>query len=265
MSGGWIFAGPYASIKKNHVTPRSHRLEWISLVYLAFFVLAVLSPSLYTRSFFGVSEITLEELTIFTFGIAGLMTFTFYERYMERREKEQEYVQNEYQRAKAELMESYAYIGSINRKIELLKKLAQDTSSNLGEGKRLPKELFHSLAANACAAAGADVGLLRFIELDRLRTGGEFAHDPEVGFPFRISNRALREVHEQGLPHTVLKSEDQQDILVVPSDQGHGPWKAYLLLHPLQMSLADVDTSLLKIFVNQAEVLYRNLMTEVAH
>lgn len=238
------------------------RMEWISLIYLVFFVLAVLSPSIYRSDFFGISETTLEELTIFLFGVAGLGTFTLYERHMERREREREKVQTDYQRAKQELMESYAYIGSVNRKIELLKSMAHDTSSVMG-GNHLPKDLFHVLVANACAAAGAQSALLRFVELEPLRTEREFTHQPETRLTFKIANRELKLVHDQGLSHTVLDSEDNKKIAVIPSDRSHGPYKAYLLLSINNHGLSDdVDVSLLKIFVNQAEALYHNFASK---
>ena len=87
------------------------RIEWISIIYLIFFVLAVLSPSIHTRPLFGLSETQLEELTIFLFGIAGLITFAAYERLMEKREKERKETDENLHRAKQELIESYAYIG----------------------------------------------------------------------------------------------------------------------------------------------------------
>lgn len=233
------------------------RLEWISLIYLIFFVLAVLSPSIYRRDYFGLSETALEEATIFLFGIAGLMTFTFYERHMERRERERERVQLDYDRVKKELMESYTYIGSINRKIELLKTMAQEASTVIN-GSTMPKDLFHALAANACAAAGARCALLRFVELDPLRTEREFTHEQETPFAFRIANRDLKQVHDQGLSHAILESEDHKKIAVVPSDRSRGQYKAYLLLHVGQDIPEDFDVSLLKIFVNQAEALYHN-------
>lgn len=242
--------------------PRStKRLEWISLVYLLFFVLTVLSPSIYRRDYFGISQTALEEITIFLFGLAGLLTFTFYERYMERRERERERVQIDYDRAKKELMESYAYIGSINRKIELLKNMAQDASMAVQE-KQLSKDLFHSLAANACAAAGAQCALLRFVELDPLRTEREFTHDQDGKFAFRIANRDLKHVHEQGLSHALLESEDHKKIAIIPSDHSRGPYKAYLLLHVDKQVPEDFDVPLLKIFVNQAEALYHTLNTK---
>ncbi len=245
------------------MNPRSNRFEWISLLYLLFFVLAVLSPSLYQQGYFGLSEATLEELTIFIFGIAGLITFTGYERLMERREKEHEKAQVDYQKAKAELIESYAYIGSMNRKIELLKKLANDTSLTLVDSKRLRKDLFHAIAANACSASGANAGLIRFVELSKLRTDREFHHHPDSTFVFRVANRDLRNLHDQKVSHAFVLSEDERQILVVPSDRNIGDMKAYLMLYLDAETIPEIDPSLLKVFVNQAEMLYRNLAENI--
>ena len=96
------------------------RLEWISLVYLALFVLAVLSPSLISKGYFGIDERHVEEFFIFIFGLVGIATFSFYERIMEKKDREHEDAKNEYDRARKELIESYKYIGSVNRKIEVL-------------------------------------------------------------------------------------------------------------------------------------------------
>ncbi|MBM3204639.1 hypothetical protein FJZ48_01500 [Candidatus Uhrbacteria bacterium] len=235
---------------------KSSRLEWVSLLYLVFFVFAVLSPSFITREHFGLSQTWLEEITIFFFGMAGLVTFTIYERVMERRAKESEKIQDAYQRAKTELIDSYAYIGAINRKIELLKKLANDTSRATVDA-RLSKDLFSALAANACAAVGARAALIRCVELSKLRTDREFIHHTSGQMVFRVHNRDLKMLHEQKVGYDFVKAEDGQKILVIPSD-GKRDHKAYLLL-AFSGDVQDVDTSLLKVFINQAEMLYHQL------
>lgn len=243
---------------------RTNRLEWISLLYLLFFVLAVLSPSIYRHSFFGLSETTLEELTIFIFGLAGIVTFTLYERLMERRDKESEQAHLDYDKAKHELIESYTYIGAVNRKLELLKSLANDTTKSLGEGKRLSKELFQSLVASACSAAGAQAALLRFMETDKLRTEREFVHAPHARFVFRVANRDLKNLHDQKTLHAFLRTEDGKEVLVVPSDRAGGACKAFLVFSLDSQQISEIDPSLLKVFVNQADMLYRNFATPEA-
>lgn len=238
---------------------RPNRLEWIYLVYLVFFVLAVLSPSIYTRGYLGISETTLEEVTIFLFGMAGLLTFAAYEHLMERHDVEQEQVETDYKRAKSELIEAYTYIGAINRKIELLKKTTNTASLQMGGGKQNARELFHAVTANACAAAGAESVLLRVVELSKLRTDREYLHQTDKSVVnFRVSNKDLRAVHDQGAPHAFLRSDDGREVLVVPSDR-KGDYKAYLLLVWPSHEVPELDHSLLKVFANQAEMLYHQI------
>lgn len=236
------------------------RLEWIWLVYLVFFVLAVLSPSLYRNDLFGIRQETLEEMTIFLFGLAGILTFTLYERLMERREHERERAENNLRRAQEELIQSYAYIGSINRKIELLKKLAEDTSRSPTDRSQFSKDVFVAIASHACASAGGSSTLIRFVGADRLRTEREFVHHANGDHVFRVPNRDLKQLSDRAATHGFVMSEDRRQILVVPSDRPAGPCKSYLMVVFPGDTIPELDVSLLKVFVNQAEMLYHQLV-----
>lgn len=242
---------------------RPLRLEWIYLVYLVCFALAVLSPSIYTRGYFGLSETALEELTIFIFGLAGLLVFTTYERLMEGREREQEQVQDEYMRVKSELIESYAYIGSMNRKLELLKRVANEASVGLGE-KKVVRELFGAIVSHAAAAADAEAVLLRFIEVPHLRTTHEFWHVAPGAPVIGVANKDLRAVLEQGTTHAFIRNAQGRDLLVVPSDMPHET-RAFLIFAWKPSTSPELDPSLLKVFANQAESLSeRTFKTQLA-
>ena len=234
---------------------RRRRVEGISLLYLAFFVLAVLSPSLYRRGYFGLSETLLEEATIFLFGMAGFLTFSAYERLMERREAEAHRLETDVERLKKELLDSYAYIGSLNRKMELIKRLTSDASAHLVDHKQLPRELFQGIVQGALSATGAESGLLRLIEHASLRTESEVQIDQKEKRIFRVPNRELRALNETHASHAFLATEDGQDVLVVPSDAHTVDTKAYLLLFLPTQHIATVDVPLLKLLVNQAEVI----------
>lgn len=241
------------------------KLEWVSLVYLLFFVLAVLSPSIHSKDRFGLPEERLEELSIFAFGIAGLATFAAYERIMERREKEREVVETGYARAKQELIESYAYIGSVNRKIELLKKVANDTSLTVDPSSKVPKELYTAIAMNACASAGAMSAMLRVLSVSKMRTEGEYVHHTGKDLVFKIHNRDLRDLHENRSGHAFIRSEDGKELLVVPADHTDDT-KAFLLMHLEDDAekIQEIDISLLKVFVNQAQMLTRQFAKNAA-
>lgn len=232
------------------------RLEWISLVYLILFVLAVLSPSLVNRDFFGLDERHVEEALIFIFGIVGLATFSIYQRLMERTEKEHEDAKNEYERAKRELVDSYQYIGSINRKIELLKRSANQTSLKIVESRHLTKDLLSSLLANAAASVDAKAAFIRYVELEKLRTEHEIHHSTGGVLRCKVSNKDLVGIHERGSSHAFIRTEDGIDLLVVPSDHQGKAVKAYLLIAVEPSQAATIDTSLLKVFANQADLLH---------
>lgn len=232
---------------------RPLRLEWIYLVYLICFALAVLAPSIYTRGYFGLSETVLEELTIFVFGLTGLFVFTKYERLIEGGEREQEERKDEYLRVKSELIESYAYIGSMNRKLELLKRVANDASVGLGE-KKVLRELFGALVSHAAAAADGEVVLLRFLEVANLRTVHEFWHVTQGGKPLHVANKDLRAVLEEGATHAFIRNGEGKDLLVVPSDTSRET-RAFLIFSWKEGATPELDVSLLKVFANQAESL----------
>lgn len=230
------------------------RLEWISLVYLALFVLAVLSPSLVTKNFFGIQERHIEEIMIFVFGIVGLATFAIYQRVMEKHEKEHEDAKSEYERARRELAESYKYIGNINRQIEVLKRLANQTSLKILENEQPHKDLLSTLLESAAESAGARAALIRYVDIERLQTKREVLHSLEKSFVFKVPNKELRRIHETGLAHAVIRDDDGREIVIVPSDYKNKNVKAYLFIAP-GIENSSVDTSLLKVFVNQAEFL----------
>lgn len=236
---------------------RQRRIEWISFAYLVFFVLAVLSPSIYRRGYFGLSETLLEEITIFLFGLAGILTFTWYERYIESREGEARQMEDSIQRTKTELVESYSYIGSINRKIELVKRLANDTSLSLVERKHLPRDLLQAIVQSAVSAAAADAALLRIMERSSLRTEIEVQADTKERQVFRVPNRELRALDDTRATHAFLATEDGKDVLAIPSDAFSSESKAYLLLFLSTHQITEVDVSLLKVLVNQAEMVHK--------
>lgn len=233
-------------------------IEWISLVYLALFVMAVLAPSLVSHDYLGIPQQHVEEFLIFLFGLVGLATFSIYQRIMESNEKEHEDAKNEYERAKRELVESYQYIGSVNRQIEVLKRMANETSLSIVDSDRLTKDLLTSLLANAASSVGATTSFIRYVELEKLRTVHEILHSLD-GTTIKVANRELRKVQENGASHAFIRTEDGREVLVVPSDHQGKAIKAFLLVVADPSKAATIDTSLLKVFANQAQLLHHTL------
>ncbi len=236
------------------------RLEWIYLVYLGFFALAVMSPSLVSHGLWGLSQQLIEEIAIFLFGLAGILTFSAYERLMERREVERDEAIESAGRAKQELIESYTYIGSVNRQIELLKKFVRQTSLNLTDAHAYWKNLLQSLAANTGAAVDADSVLIRFVDIHRLRTDREIAWGEATKRAPKIGNKELKQIHDNSATHAYVTSEDGKTYLVIPSDRKDSPMQAFFLIAAEPKRITDVDVSLMKVFANQAELIHHILL-----
>ena len=145
----------------------------------------------------------------------------------------------------------------MNRKIELLKRVANETSLTLFEAKTIPKDVLQELVKHTASSIGAEAALFRFVDIDSLRTEGEFIHSPEGGIVFRVANKELKLLHERKLSHAFVRTLDNREVLVIPSDREDGP-KAYCLLHLEGKHIQELDISLLKVFTNQAEALFRH-------
>lgn len=237
---------------------QNRKFEGISLIYLVFFVLAVLTPSLVVRDYFGIAQIHVEEILIFVMGLFGLLTFTVYERLMEKRVAERDHATQSAERVTKELVESYKYIGSMNRQIEILKKLANETSVSLVTQDAYWKDLLQSLASNAASCTGASRALIRCVELEKLRTECEIFHGPDTE-QIRIANKELRQMRVTGALHAFVRTEDGETVLIVPSG-ARASVKAHVIVACSSSEVSDVEISLLRVLSNQAELVYHTLV-----
>lgn len=164
--------------------------------------------------------------------------------------------------AKKELVSSYQYIGSVNRQLEVLKKLVNDTSVSMYDQAKLSKDLLKSLVTAASVSFGGAPAVLRFVYLEKLRTDREFTHpngNSNHSLPFNVSNKDLKAAHDLGSVTKV--THENKQLILVPSDSRNGSLKAFLVIQDTQNS--DFDVSVLKVFVNQAELVYRALRKDV--
>ena len=244
------------------MAPRLPRFEWISLIYLAFFALAILSPSMVRHAVLGLPEEQAEEALIFLFGSAGLICFSWLERWMEKKEEERQIAVTDLEKTRRELASSYEYIGSINRRIDALKKLTNETVGAIGDSERQERELFRSIIAGAAAHVRIQRGGIRFLSLQKLRTIKEYTIDSDQAI--RVPNRDLLEVHTLKKSHAFIHDENGSDVLIIPSSRNGNESKAFLLLPMSSSTLADIDPDMLRVYADQAEVLYRLLANKAA-
>jgi len=250
---------PFGYAARNMPRPLQPRLEWISVLYLVLFVFAVLTPRMVSRSVFGIEEVRIEEALIFVFGLTGLLIFSIYGALVERREKERSQAEAERDRARRELSSSYAYIGTVNRQMDALKRVTNQTASSLlDQDGASKKELFQSLAASVAAFVRAPYATIRIVETGHRRTVHEYHAHSDT--PVRAPNKHLCTIHERQRSHGFVKG-DAGEVLVIPSDRkGETVTKAFILV-PVDRATfpGELDGGMLKVYANQAELLHHSI------
>ena len=92
-------------------------------IYLALFVLAILTPGFVQVDFSLLGEEEIESLLIFFFGTFGFMLYLAKEKTLLRVFREKLHLQKQTNMITRDLSESYSYIGEMNRKLDIVKDL----------------------------------------------------------------------------------------------------------------------------------------------
>lgn len=96
-------------------------MRWI---YLILFVLATITPSfIVQRDYLWIGQENLEDLVIFLLGVIGFSLFYFRERLLRTHLDKNKKYQREAVDASRDLVQSYSYIGEVNRQLEMLKEI----------------------------------------------------------------------------------------------------------------------------------------------
>src|SRR3989344_390291 len=154
------------------------------------------------------------------------------------------------------MVEAFTYLGSVNRRLPLLKQVSTDLLTESKTTKRGKKTVFDNLLAVAVnSIAQSHFGLLRFIEVNTGRTVKEFWHaDREDASPLqRVGNRELLALREQA-----PNRKGTSGFNVVPTSDKEATVQGFLVL-PLQNGGLKDQYSFLQALVDQSQLLYKYL------
>lgn len=153
--------------------------------------------------------------------------------------------------SEAKLLESFKYIGLVNRQLPLLQQVSTDLIGNNIGAKQGKKTVFENLLAIAVVSIGKKKwGILRFIAADGYKTVKEFMHTHnKAPLASRIGNREL--VREAGIT---------QDFHIIRTSDQAAPVKAYLIL-PRGSGAAGLanEYPVLQAITDQAQLFFKYL------
>ncbi len=189
-------------------------------IYLALFVLAVLTPEVVTREVFTVPEEEAEALLVLLFGSTGFFIYFAKEKALIRHIREKLRLQQEKHDITRDLSDSYSYIGEANRKMDFLKGLVTSlptTLDRLRNGEK--KNAYEGLSKAILLFAKTEAFSLRIVDRERKRVEKEIREgkgDPCFSIDVSVllgSDRVFRE---------------EDGCVIVRSPSSVGPYVAYL-------------------------------------
>lgn len=216
-------------------------------IYLAIFVLAILTPKFIQGGNTLFREEDIEALLIFCFGAFGFVIYLAKEKALLRVFREKLHLQKQTNLITRDLSDSYSYIGEMNRKLDIVKDLIFDlpktTALALGKDE---KTMYLTLLETVSLLSKTDQVALCFVNTKKKSLERVFEKNTEPSFEPHID------------PAKLLGEGkffwEEQDYAVVRSPRQVKGVAAFLIFAKTSNHVEDSDV--FKILVSQALLLY---------
>ncbi|MCX6761870.1 MAG: hypothetical protein NTY33_03480 [Candidatus Moranbacteria bacterium] len=213
-------------------------------------------PDIIRGDVYFLAEERAEEVAIFILGSIAFLTFIQNERRMAIQKKEKERTQKKMDQAVKDLVDSYSYIGEVNRKMDILMEVALGLADHSILDRKKEKETYDSIINAANFLLKAESTTIRFINLKTNKTEKEIWLSKETGLV--MSNEALTDMGEN------INIKKQNDALIVSSPQRIRDVKSYLVIKGYDENEEGKpkNMEILKLFASQAIFLYSYMLKE---
>ncbi len=217
-------------------------------LFLISFIITVLIPDLVTGNVWFLSETRVEEVAIFLMGILTFAIILKNEQQILFHKKEKEKDEKRIEQTVKDLVESYSYIGEVNRKMDILMGIALGLTDRTTLSQSHEKETYHSIINAANSLLKAELTSLKFVEVETAKTRKEFL--PEEGE--MVKNEVLTAMEEN------VNIKKYKNALIISSHQEMHGVKSYLIIHDYDTEEENnpKNMEILKVFASQALFLY---------
>ena len=224
-------------------------------IFLILFIITVLIPDIIRGSVFFLSQARAEEVAIFLMGVITFLALTKREQLISFQKKEKEEDQKKIDQAIKDLLESYSYIGEVNRKMDILMNIALGLADRSVLNREKEEEIYGSIISATNFLMKADASSLRFVDLKSGKTEKEL-NAQEKRTP--IKNTDLAEIKNN------VSVEKKKDCLIISSAQKINDVKSYLLIcgYDREAEGNPKNLEMLKVFASQALFLHSYVQSE---
>lgn len=222
---------------------------FIKIIYTLLFISLLVQPHIIkTHISFLTSAYSQTISTVIIFLIA-YFTYTFSRREIRKKEAKLSIMDQK-------LLDSFKYIGIVNRRLPLLKNLTSNLLEKNKISKQEKKQIFQNLLATAVVSiAKVNWGFIRFIDTTSQKTAKEFIfiNKNYIVLQKRIGNRELLDAKKQ--PTTV---KELDNLWIIPTTEREAVIQGYLVFSKPSEPLDD-ERFIFQAIVDQAQLFYKYL------
>jgi hypothetical protein len=224
--------------------------RFAKIVYLILIILLVVLPFFITEPVLFFPESHAEAVTILV--ILGL-AYLVHVYDVRIKEKEKKSLEKQLETSIEKLNESFKYIGTVNRRLPLLRNLTTELLSKSSEKNKMVFEELLAIATSTISKS--DWGMFRFIGMKNQNTEREFSYTQRnyILLKTKVGNKDLVEMID-GKDHikkigdlNVLSTTDKKEKIQC------------FLIFPQGENKIDAEYSILQAIVDQAQLFYKYL------
>ena len=219
-------------------------------IFSILFIIAVMIPDIIRDSVYFLAEERAEEVVLFILGSVAFLAFLQNERRIAIQRKEKENAQKKMNQTVKDLVDSYSYIGEVNRKMDILMEVALGLADRSLLDRKKEREVYESIVNAANFLLKADATTLRFVNVKTGKT------EQELGLPEKanisVSNEALLDMLEN------VNVKKEKNYLIISSSQTINQIKGYFIISDYDDSeeKKPKNIEILKLFASQAIFLH---------
>lgn len=219
-------------------------------IFFILFAIGVLVPDIIKGGTSFISEERVEEMVLFLLGATGFIIFLFKERELLSEKREKENNKKRLDETGKDLIESYSYIGEVNRKTDLLIEVMLGLSEGEILDNKKEKEAYLSIAdAAKLMLKGENATLLFFNE----REGGVVEESFNTNNPkFRLEKEILKNMGG------IINIKKDRDCIIISSPNKISGVRSYLKIegYSKEEEKRPKNAEILKMLASQALLVY---------
>lgn len=229
-------------------------------IFLIFFVITILIPDIIRTDLYSISETRVEEFSIFFMGALAFFIFLKNEKQLIFHKKEKEKDQKKIEQTVKDLIESYGYIGEVNRKIDLLTQVALGFSDRSVLTKAREKEIYQSIIKASNSLFKAEFSSLHFMDVKTGKIKKEIYFNSENQKDIFPKKDILLDILRKE-ESSIIK---EKKYLIGFSSSKINDVKSFIVVfnYDKQEENDRKNSEILKVFASQALFLYSYIDTE---